>query len=225
MDRGEIEKLYKVRELAGRKEGCEGRIGQLREQLQETQALHMRQDENGKTVIGGSRYILISVAVYIVSALILNKAASVVIRMALDGIPFGMAVETALSADVNPLVGMVLAVPVALAAALAVKAALRKGDKKRNSQNRETNRIGELENQRIRQQNAAVEEQNRQIQEQIAGIEEEAEEVLKEFHTVAPWYPEAYFNVFAVDCMIRRLESGEAESLDQAIVHYEAGLR
>lgn len=58
--------------------------------------------------------------------------------------------------------------------------------------------------------------------EQIAVCEQKQEQLVQELKNTASCYPEIYFTVSAVDYIIRQLETGKADSVNQAIVHYEA---
>lgn len=224
MDNKELQSLYAVRELAVKKAGIESRIDGLQGQLQEKQALKEMKEEDGKTAIGGSRYIIIFAVLYIILAVICNKVISVILRMG-DGLDFGAAVEAALMRSVNPAAGMVFALPLALIASLIVKAALGAGDRKRNHQNRADNVAGRNENQRILQQNAVIEGRNREIMAQVTACRQELDQLYAQLHSTAPWYPADYFTVSAADFLIRQLETGAAANIQQAIVHYEAAGR
>lgn len=49
------------------------------------------------------------------------------------------------------------------------------------------------------------------------------EQPAQELKNITSWYPPIYFTITIVNYIIQQLEIGKANSINQAIVHYEAG--
>lgn len=219
-----LQELYSIRELARRKDENERIISQLRRQLQNKQSLKEMKDENQKTKLGKSGYIIVFVVLYILSTGILNKIFTIIMLMADSGFSFADAFKASEDININPIIGMALAIPVAPIITVIVRAVIKKIDKRKNRENSIENQNNRKINEQIMQNNASADIRNSGIMEQIAVCEQRQEQLVQEMKNTVSWYPEIYFTVSAVDYIIRQLETGKADSVNQAIVHYEASL-
>lgn len=218
-----LQELYNIRVLAQRKDENERIISQLRRQLQNKQSLKEMKNENQKTKLGKSGYIIVFVVLYILSTGILNKIFTIIMLMADSGFSFGDAFKASEDININPIFGMVLAIPVAFIITVIIRAVIKKIDKRKNRENSIENQNNRKINEQIMQNNASADIRNSGIMEQIAVCEQKQEQLVQELKNTASWYPEIYFTVSAVDYIIQQLETGKADSVNQAIVHYEAG--
>lgn len=217
-----LQELYSIRELARRKDENERTISQFRSQLQNKQSLKELKDENHKTKLGKSGYIIVFVVLYILSAVILNKVFTIIMLMADSGFSFADAFKASADININPIIGMAFAIPVALIITVIVRAVIKTIDKRKNRENSIENQNSRKMNQQIIQNNVSADISNSGIMEQIAACEQTQQQLLQELRNTAPWYPEIYFTVPAVEYIIQQLETGKADSVNQAIVHYEA---
>ena len=217
-----LQELYSIRELARQKDEIESTISQLRGQLQNKQSLKELKDENHKTKLGWSVYIIVFVVIYILSAVILNKIFTIIMLIADSGFSFADAFRASADININPIIGMAFAIPVALIITVIVRAVIKTIDKRKNRENSIENKNSRKMNQQIMKNNASADISNSGIMEQIAVCEQQQHQLLQELRNTAPWYPEIYFTVPAVEYMIQQLETGKADSVNQAIVHYEA---
>lgn len=217
-----LQELYNIRELARKKDEIERTISQLRGRLQNKQSLKELKDENHKTKLGKSVYIIVFVVLYIFSAVILNKVFTIIMLMADSGFLFSDAFKASEDININPVIGMVLAIPVALIITGIVRAVIKAIDKRKNRENSIENQNSRKMNQQIMQNNVSADISNSGIMEQITACEQKQDQLLQKLRITAPWYPEIYFTVPAAEYMIQQLETGQADSVNQAIVHYEA---
>lgn len=220
-----LQTLYKIRELALRKEENEKIINQLQGQLQSRESLKEMKDENRNTKLGMSGYIIIFVVLYILFAFILNKIFTILMLVIDSGFSFGLALKASAETNINPIVGMIFAVPIALIVTVIVRNIIKAVDKKKNKENSKENKNSRKINEQISQNNASVDISNSRIMEQIAVCEQMQGQLIQELRNTASWYPEIYFTISVIDYIIHQLETGKANSVNQAIVHYEAGVR
>lgn len=115
----------------------------------------------------------------------------------LVGIPFGLLVTL--------LIFLVM---------VCINAAIKRNNKKMRPQRLEDYKQLELQNEQINQQ-------NQELRNQIAEIRGKREQLFQTIRQNAPWYPEEYFFVTALDYIIPLLQTGKADTLEQAIVRYE----
>lgn len=222
-----LEALYKVRELSMQKEENERNISQLYGQIQSKQGLIDMKNEKHKTALGRSGYILIYVVAYMVVNKIVNRVLSfMVLMLTKDMLGYKRSFEEAFKASkdsiINPVAGMIITIPLAFIITMIVRAIIKRSDKKKNQRNVVENKKIRGINEQIAQANASADANNQSIMEQIAACEQLREEIMQKLRNTASWYPEIYFSYSAVDYIIQQLETGKANSLNQAIVHYEA---
>lgn len=221
-----LQSLYQIRELALQKEENEKNINQLRGQLQDKKNLNEMKDENHKTKLGMSRYIIIFVILDVLIGNLLDRIFYFIVVLTCG---HGFTVSSAFQAaffDSHYLifpVRMVIGIPFALIITFVIRVVIKARDKKKARQNIFDNQKSAKENEQISQNNVNVDRNNRIITEQIVLYEQMQGKLLEELRNTAPWYPEIYFTIPIVNYIIQQLETGKAKSVNQAIVHYEAG--
>ena len=220
-----LQNLYRIRELAMKKEESESNILKLKAQMGNVQSLKELKDEKKKTTLGASRYIIIFAILDVVAGTILDRILTFIIVLTTG---YGFTVETALRCALEQEtlvfpVRVIIGIPVALLLTLIIKAVIKSKDKKENRKHAIENQNSRMENEQIVQQNVSIKEHNCRIMEQIAVQEQRQRQLVQELKNTASWYPEIYFTLPAVNYVIQQLESGKASSVNQALVHYEAG--
>lgn len=119
-------------------------------------------------------------------------------------------------------VGAVIALPFAFLAFRVVKRVsqrrMRQSNESRVRQNENSRKVNES----IREQNEKIAEQNYKIAKEIAMADVKRGEMLSCLETEFPQYPVEYLTVQVVDYIKSQMQTGQAQSINQALVHYEA---
>lgn len=196
-----MQKLYIIRDLAERKEQLDRKIRQLNSRLKNTEDLIEAKDANKNTRLGFAGYFVI----FLILAYLIGRQILLYI----------------LNSD-NVAFSMLFGFPFALICLPFVRIAVRMADKWRNQKNAADNQRNAKINERIKKSNEDITSSNVNIIEELAACRQKEDEIMQKLQSSAPWFPESYLQLEAVDFIISQLQTGRADSITQAIVHYEA---
>ena len=222
-----MELLDKLRQLAIEYDACCEQEKRLKASVQETKEYNQLKDTNQKTKLEISLGWGIFCLVEVLFMVLINKGASYVLTLIANQ---GMTREEFVSAggfgyrivQVIPVVGVVLALPIAFFSLFLVKGILKYRDRKTNQENLRQNAKTQTENMAIQAQNQAIIEQNHQIAEQLEVIKNKKQEIKGRLQQEDASFPVGYLSVPVINFVEQELISGQAQNINQALVHYEA---
>ena len=220
--------IDRLRELAIENDEYSRQEKQLRNSMQDKLEYRELKDANQKIKLEGSLKWGIFSVVEIVFMILISKGLSYVLTLSMNK---GMTQDEFIAAggfgyrmiQVPMLIGAVPALPIAFFALFLVKKILRNRVKKENERNLRQNKINVTENASIKAKNQGITENNRQISDQLEILKKKKQELDIRLKEENPLYPLEYLTVPIVDFIEQELQSGRAETINQALVHYEAG--
>ena len=215
-----MEQIDRLRELAIENDEYSRQEKQLRNSMQDKLEYRELKDANQKIKLEGSLKWGIFSVVEIVFMILISKGLSYVLTLSMNK---GMTQDEFIAAggfgyrliQVPTLLGAVPALPIAFFALFLAK--------KENERNLRQNKINVTENASIKAKNQGITENNRQISDQLEILKKKKQELDIRLKEENPLYPLEYLTVPIVDFIEQELQSGRAETINQALVHYEAG--
>ena len=223
-----MEQIDRLRELAIENDEYSRQEKQLRNSMQDKLEYRELKDANQKIKLEGSLKWGIFSVVEIVFMILISKGLSYVLTISMNK---GMTQDEFIAAggfgyrliQVPTLLGAVPALPIAFFALFLAKKIVRNKVKKENERNLRQNKINVTENASIKAKNQGITENNRQISDQLEILKKKKQELDIRLKEENPLYPLEYLTVPIVDFIEQELQSGRAETINQALVHYEAG--
>lgn len=214
--------IIRIRELSAEKSELDKQINQLKGQLQNKVSLTEMKEDQHKTKLGIAGYIIIFVVLDYILGVIVDRVLYAVILMT-SYFTFQETVSIVLRRGAFNIMAiqLIMGIPFAVIFTLFIRAVIKAKDKKKNNQNKQDNQNSTRANEEITKKNVDTDVSNRIILNQITVCERRQEAILNGLKSMAPWYPESYFTPEAVDFIINQLETGNANSINQAIVFYE----
>lgn len=220
---GQIDRL---RELAIENDAYSKLEKQLRSSMQDKLEYRELKDANKKMKLETPLKWGIFSAVEIVFMILISKGLSYVLTLSMNK---GMTQDEFIAAggfgyrmiQVPMLIGAVPALPIAFFALFLVKKILKNRVKKENERNLRQNRINNTENASVKAQNKRITEHNHQILNQLEILKKKKQELEIRLKEESPLYPLEYLTVPVIDFVEQQLQSGQADNINQALVHYE----
>lgn len=210
-----LQTLHRIKELAVKNDEYEKMIEHLKGQIENEPS---PQKSKGRI----PEYIILFVIFFIIMMFLFNKILSIILNMASGRFTFKLALKAS-SGNVNPIFGMILAIPAALIIVRIASKIFKFISRKKNPLNSEESQNSSIFNEPNTSNDKISTEDDIIIMNQIMVYEEMQKELVQKFQELAPWYPEVYFKLSTVNYIIEQLETEKANSVNQAIVHYEAG--
>lgn len=219
--------MDRLRELATKNDEYSRQEMQLQSSMQNAIEYREMKDTEQKVKLESSLKWGIFFSVEIVFMILITKGISHVLTLSMNK---GMTQAEFIAAggfgyriiQVPMPLGAVLALPIAFLALFLVKQIKKSKVKKENKRNYQQNVMNRTENESIRTQNQSIMEHNRQISEQLEMLKRKKQELERQLGEENPLYPMEYLTVSIVDFVEKELQSGRAETINQALVHYEA---
>lgn len=219
--------IDRLRELAIENDAYSRQEKHLRNSMQNKLEYRKLKDADKKIKLETSLKWGIFSVVEIVFMILISKGLSYVLTLTMNK---GMTQDEFIAAggfgyrmiQVPMLIGAVPALPIAFFALFLVKKILRNRVKKENERNLRQNKINSTENASIKAKNQGIMEHNHQISNQLEILKKKKQELEIRLKEENPLYPLEYLTVPIVDFVEQELQSGRAETINQALVHYEA---
>lgn len=222
-----MQQIDEIRELAVENDRCSQQERQLKKSIQNMIAYRESQEVNPKEKLGASFSWGIFSMAEIVFTILINKVLSFVLTLSSNHWMtqkkfYEAGYRGYRTIQIIMPVGAVLALPIAFLTLFLIKIIWKKKAKKENEKNTRQNEINRTENAAIQAQNQTIAEHNRMIAEQLESLKKQKQEIGRQLRLKNPLYPIEYLTIPVVDFVEKELQSGRAENIDQALVHYEA---
>ena len=222
-----MEELERLRQLAAQLDECRAQEAQLKSAVKETKQYQSMQETDRETKMEKSYRWGVFCIAELIFAVLINKGVSFVLTLSVNK---GMAQKQYFAAGgvgyrtitIHPLVGVVLAIPIAFLVLFLVKCFLKHRDKKANARSMQQNQKNRENNNLIWEQNERIQNQNRQIAERLEAVQQKKQTIIQQLQAENPTFPVEYLAVSVMDFVQWELETGQAKNINQAIVHYEA---
>ncbi len=224
-----MEQINRLRELAIENDAYSRQEKQLRDSMQDMLEYRELRDANKKMKLETSLKWGIFSSVEILFMILISNGLSYVLTLSMNQ---GMTQEEFIAAggfgyrmiQVPMLIGAVPALPIAFFALFLVKKILRNRVKKENERNLRQNRINNTENTSVKAQNQRIKEHNHQISNQLEILKKRKQELEIRLKEENPLFPLEYLTVPVIDFVEQQLQSGQADNINQALVHYEVNI-
>lgn len=225
-----MERIERLRELAVESDGYREREQQLLGECHQQIEYRKIDQTEKKTELGLAFYLGGFFAAEIVLIILIHLMVSFLVMLNNYGWSWSTFIEflhngfTYVSLEAAWFIWAVPALPFALLALFVAKKVIRAKDRKAEHERMQRNEANARDNQDIKARNDFIQEHNRGLEQQIELVRRQRQELVTHLRSEFVQYPVEYLTVPVVDYIEKELQSGRAKSINQAIVHYEAGM-